>query len=199
MARIKVSKDESRKEVILNAAAELFRDRGFKATSMRDLAEKVGIEAASLYNHIHSKSELLESICFDITTQFDEFMDGVEVSDAAYLAKVETILRFQIKQMVENFDKNYVANREWMHLEEASLTKFRLLRHTYRKRLNQIITKGIEDGEVKPNINVPATVWLLLHASYGIESWHRSKVRERVDATVLEENMITILISGLKK
>ncbi|WP_447640314.1 MULTISPECIES: TetR/AcrR family transcriptional regulator [Chitinophagaceae] len=197
MARIKTTKDESRKDVILTAAAESFRERGYKATSMRDLAEKVGIEAASLYNHIDSKSELLIDICFSVTSVMNDFMTSIEESNQTSLQKVETILRFQIKQMVNNFDNNYVANREWLHLQEPELTEFRTQRHTYRKRLNHIITKGIEEGEIKDSINVPATVWLLLHAVYGIESWHRSKVQ--VDAGVLEDNMITILISGLKK
>ncbi|PZP49505.1 MAG: TetR/AcrR family transcriptional regulator [Pseudopedobacter saltans] len=197
MARIKTAKDESRKDVILTAAAESFRERGYKATSMRDLAEKVGIEAASLYNHIDSKSELLIDICFGITTLMNDFMTSVEENDQTSLQKVETILRFQIRQMVDNFNNNFVANREWHHLENPELTEFRQLRHEYRKRLNHIITKGIEEGEIKDTINVPATVWLLLHAVYGIESWHRSKVQ--VDASVLENNMITILISGLKK
>lgn len=197
MARIKTTKDESRKDVILTAAAESFRERGYKATSMRDLAEKVGIEAASLYNHIDSKSELLIDICFGITTLMNDFMTSVEESKQSNLEKIETILRFQIKQMVDNFDNNFVANREWNHLEDPELTEFRAQRHDYRKRFNHIITKGIETGEVKDTINVPATVWLLLHAVYGIESWHRSKVR--VAPSVLEDNMITILISGLKK
>ncbi len=197
MARIKTTKDESRKDVILTAAAESFRERGYKATSMRDLAEKVGIEAASLYNHIDSKSELLIDICFSITSLMNDFMTSVEESDQTSLQKVETILRFQIRQMVDNFDNNFVANREWNHLDEPELSEFRTQRHEYRKRMNHIITKGIADGEIKESINVPATVWLLLHAIYGIESWHRSKVR--VDPAVLEENMITILIGGLKK
>ena len=42
----------------------MFKDKGFAASSMRDLAETVGIEAASLYNHIKSKSEILQEIIF---------------------------------------------------------------------------------------------------------------------------------------
>ena len=58
-------KKASKKEFILKKAAQMFREKGFAATSMRDLAETVGIEAASLYNHIRSKNEMLESICFE--------------------------------------------------------------------------------------------------------------------------------------
>ena len=63
MARIKTDKNVSRKDVIVTKAATLFREKGFKAASMRDLAESVGVEAASLYNHIKSKTELLHEIC----------------------------------------------------------------------------------------------------------------------------------------
>ena len=56
MARIKTDNHLSRKDVIVTKAAALFREKGFKAASMRDLAEAVGVEAASLYNHIKSKT-----------------------------------------------------------------------------------------------------------------------------------------------
>ena len=70
MARIQTEKDVSRKEVILKASAKLFREKGYKAASMRDLAVKVGVEAASLYNHIRSKAELLHDICFNVANVF---------------------------------------------------------------------------------------------------------------------------------
>lgn len=196
MARIKTDKDITKREVILNAASNLFRQRGYKAASMRDLADKIGIEAASLYNHIRSKSELLYDICFNTAAIYNNYLESVENSNEGYLKKVELILRFQINQMIDNFDDVVVADREWLHLDDAYLTNYQVMKHNYRKRLNQIITKGVEAGEIK-EINVPSTIWLLLHAINGIESWHRSKTQ--IPPKELEENMITILISGLKK
>ena len=196
MARIKTDKDTTKRDVILNAAAALFRERGYKAASMRDLAEKVGIEAASLYNHIRSKVDLLHDICFNWANQCWEQINQVEASPISSLQKVEDVLRFLIKQMIDNYNVSYVADHEWNHLSEPYLSNYQEQRHNYRKRLNHIITKGINEGEIKP-VNVPSTIWLLLHAVNGIESWHRS--RTRIDAKDLEENIITILIGGLKK
>ena len=75
MASNKSKKNSPRKEVIIEKAAQLFRKNGFNATSMRDLAENVGVEAASLYNHISSKAELLQEICFRIANKFTTHMD----------------------------------------------------------------------------------------------------------------------------
>lgn len=199
MARIKTEKDVSRKEVILKSAARLFRERGYKATSMRDLAEDIGIEAASLYNHISSKAELLHDICFQVTDIHDTFMEELMKTSDTSLRKIEKLIRFQVKQMVFNFDFNGVANDQWMHLSAEDEEAFRTRRHLYRKHMNQILTKGVQQGELKEQINVPATIWLILNAIYGLESWHRSRVQGNVHPEDLEENMVLILISGIKK
>ena len=55
-------KPETRKEEILRVAANLFKKKGYSAVTMRDLAKAMGIKAASLYNHINSKQEILSVI-----------------------------------------------------------------------------------------------------------------------------------------
>ena len=117
-------KKASKKELILRKAAAMFREKGFAATSMRDLAESVGIEAASLYNHIRSKNEILEAICFDVANRFNTNMDMIDAGQHKSIAKVETLLRFHIQQMIENYEEVYVSDREWKHLEEPYLLIF---------------------------------------------------------------------------
>lgn len=196
MARIRTAKDVSRKEVILKAAATLFHEKGYKAASMRDLAELVGVEAASLYNHIRSKTELLHDICFNVANVFWEHLSKVELSDAKPIEKLETLLRFHIRQMIENFEEVYISDREWRYLTDPYLSNYQNQRRNYRKRFTTIIEQGIEEGEIN-KIDASTSVLIVLHAVSGIESWHRSKIK--VSGEELEENMITILIDGLKK
>jgi AcrR family transcriptional regulator len=186
----------SKKDLILQKAAAMFREKGFAATSMRDLAETVGIEAASLYNHIRSKNEILEAICFDVANRFNTNLDIVEVSKQASIPKVESLLRFHIRQMVENYEEVYVADREWKHLEEPYLSNFQNQRRAYRKKFAAIIEEGIQKNEIK-KIDAPTAVLIMLHAVSGIESWHRSKAR--INDRELEDNMIMIMIDGLRK
>lgn len=195
MARIKIEKNTSRKEVIVSKAASLFREKGFKAASMRDLAEAVGVEAASLYNHIKSKTELLHELCFGVANRFMHHMDEVESKKTKSIAKVEELVRFHINEMINHYEEVYVSDREWKHLSDPYLSNFQNQRRMYRKRFAAIIEAGIRNKEIKA-IDAPTAVLIILHAIGGIESWHRST--QKIDAAALTSNMITILVGGLK-
>lgn len=196
MAKIKSNRSSTRKEVIIAEAAKLFREKGFSATSMRDLAEHVGVEAASLYNHISSKAEILQEICFKVANQFMSHMDEVDNSPLTAIARIEAVLRFHIRQMVEHYEEVYVSDREWKHLTEPYMQNMQSQRRAYRQRIAQIIEDGIRKGEIK-QIDAPTAVLIMLHAVSGIESWHRST--KKIEGHVLEDNMVMILVEGLKK
>jgi len=195
MARIKTEKNGSRKDVIVRKAATLFREKGYKAASMRDLAEAVGVEAASLYNHIKSKSELLHELVFSVANKFVLKMDEIESENIPSLEKMEKLLRFHITEMIHNYEEVYVSDREWKHLSDPYLSNYQNQRRVYRKRIAAIIEEGIRNKEIK-TIDAPTVVLIFLHAVSGIESWHRST--KKITATELEQNMVTILIDGLK-
>lgn len=196
MGRIKTSENASRKDVIVQKAAILFKEKGFKAASMRELAEVVGVEAASLYNHIKSKNELLHEICFSVANRYNQKLEELESKEISSLEKVETLLRFHINGMVDHFEEVFVSDREWKYLSEPYLSNFQNQRRTYRKRFAAIIEDGIRKKEMK-KIDATTAVLIMLHAISGIESWHRSK--QKISGEELEENMIAILVGGLKK
>jgi AcrR family transcriptional regulator len=66
-------------------------------TSMRDLADTVGIEAASLYNHIKSKSEMLQEIIFRIATDAYVHLEDMEDEGLTTLQRIESIMRLSYK------------------------------------------------------------------------------------------------------
>ena len=162
---------------------------------MRDLAEAVGVEAASLYNHIKSKSELLHELVFSVANKFVLKMDEIESENISSLEKMEKLLRFHITEMIHNYEEVYVSDREWKHLSDPYLSNYQNQRRVYRKRSAAIIEEGIRNKEIK-TIDAPTVVLIFLHAVSGIESWHRST--KKITANELEQNMVTILIDGLK-
>jgi TetR/AcrR family transcriptional regulator, cholesterol catabolism regulator len=196
MAKIQSRKNSTKKDVIIEKASKLFREKGFGAASMRDLAETVGVEAASLYNHISSKSEILQAICFKVANDFLSHLEAVEASGEPILKKLELIIRFHIRMMMNEYEFVYISDHEWRHLPEPYLSNFLNQRRNYRRSLSDLVAKGIERGEMKP-IEPYVAVLTMLSAISGIESWHRS--RKTIGPEVLENNMVKYLIEGLKK
>jgi hypothetical protein len=120
----------------------------------------------------------------------------IEAGNLTHLKKTETILRFHIQQMIENYEEVIVSDREWKHLDEPYRSNFHTQRRNYRKRFAAIIEEGIKKGEIK-KIDAPTAVVIMLHSVNGIESWHRSTAK--INAAELEDNMIMIMIDGLRK
>ena len=174
----------------------MFREKGFPATSMRDLAEVVGLEAASLYNHIQSKSEILQEIIFRIANDCYVHLNSLDDNAATNNKKIESLIRFHVQMMLNRFDDYCVMVNEWIHLSEPYLTNFTTQRRNYVQKLEAMIQQGIDNKEMKPILPYVA-VLNILSSIRGIEFWHRS--RKTYTAEQIEENMITHLLTGLKK
>ena len=72
---------QNRKDDIRRTAARLFRKKGYGATSMRNIAEGVGIQAASIYNHFGSKQVLLQELLMLPANLYTEEMQAVKTAD----------------------------------------------------------------------------------------------------------------------
>lgn len=188
-------KKASKKELIVQKAACMFREKGFPATSMRDLAESVGIEAASLYNHIQSKSEILQEIISRIADDCNKHIEELDKSGKTNLEKIDSVMRFHIQMMLHRFEEYHVMINEWIHLEAQPLSEFISQRRNYVQRLESYIRDGIAAKEIKPMLPYVA-VLTILSAVRGLEFWHRSQ--KNYNPKDLEENMVACLIGGLK-
>lgn len=196
MAKIKASSNGTKKDFIISKAAALFRDKGFASSSMRELADNIGVEASSLYNHIGSKGEILQSICFKVADDFSKHLADVNGSGNDALEKLETLIRFHIRIMLNTYDEVFVANHEWKQLPEPYLSNFLSQRKAYENALIEIVNQGIEKNELR-NIDPYVAVLTILSAVRGLEFWHRHKKNVRTE--VLENDMVTHLLKGLTK
>lgn len=189
-------KKASKKDLILQQASRMFREKGFTATSMRDLAESIGIEAASLYNHIQSKSEILQEIIFRTANDCNLHLDSIENDGKDSIKKIESLIRFHVQMMVNRFDDYYVMVNEWIHLSDPYLGTFTNQRRSYVQKMEAIIEEGVRSKQLKPVLPYVAML-TILSSVRGIEFWHRSS--KKISAQVIEDNLVQHLIGGLKK
>jgi len=195
MGKIVAGKNGSKKDTITRKASSIIRQKGFPGTSMRDIAEAIGVEAPSLYNHISSKNEILRDICFTVAKLFTEHLKELERTPDSHLSKIEAIIRFHIELMIDDFESVYIAEHEWQHLPEPFLADFKNQRRNYRSRLAAIIQKGIDKREIRP-MNPNVCVLTILSAIGGIERWQKSG--KKIEGKMLKKDMIQLLIMGLK-
>jgi AcrR family transcriptional regulator len=196
MAKIKATDTSSKREIIIEHAAKLFKEKGFKAASMRELAGVVGVEAASLYNHIQSKGDLLNAICFNVANRYTSTIDNLENESTTVISKVERLLRFHVREMMDNYEEVYVTDHDWRNMEEPHLSEYRQMRRNYRKRFAEIVQQGIDNGEIKP-LDANSAVMIFINAIAAVDQWHR--IIHKVNRVDLEENIITILVDGIKR
>lgn len=182
-------------DIILSEAAKLFKQKGFGGTSMRDLAEQVGMEAASLYYHIGSKEEILEKICFEVARSYISHLEEIEQTDETYLEKIKELIRLHVRMMITNGPEVSVTNHDWKYLSKNRLNEFKELRSFYEKRVQSLLDEGVNAGEFA-NVNTTIALYTILSSLRWIEHWW--KPQRGISSKELENSIITIILNGLE-
>ncbi|MEO0776214.1 MAG: TetR/AcrR family transcriptional regulator [Bacteroidota bacterium] len=184
----------TKKQRIFAEAAQLFREKGYSAASMRDLAERVGLKPSSFYSHIKSKEEILQKICFDSAQKFTEGMERVEQSGGTSRQRVRALLGLHLRVALEDPTSVTVFNDEWRHLSEPALSRFVSLRKDYEHRFLRIIESGIEAGEFRA-VHPQLALYTLLNALRWLH--FDGKLSKQFSAESLREELEKILLHGL--
>lgn len=187
----------SRKEQVIRKAAELFKEKGYSAASMRDLAQKLGIEAASLYSHIKSKEEILRTLCFDMAAEFRTSLSDVEKKNVSASEKLRLGIIGHVKVMAKDLTSSAVFMNEHRHLSQPYLRDFLLLRINYINRFKTFIEDGIASGDFKKNIDTKLAVMTLFSSLNWMPAWFSPD--STIEPEKLGQQLADMLISGLKQ
>src|ERR1700752_3737993 len=114
-----------RKDQITRIATNKFREKGYRAVSMRELADHVGIEAASFYNHFDSKESILKTICFRMAEEFFNEINKALREEKRMDLTLEKAIRAHIKVITENTDASAFFFHDWRYLSEPYLSEFK--------------------------------------------------------------------------
>jgi len=114
------------RDEIIEAIAELFKEKGFHNASINDISERVGLKGGSLYYHIKSKEDALFKICAEGMNLYLAELEKIMVTDDAPKKKLKHIIEIHVDHFANNFPKAVV-----------SLIEFRALGDNYRKRYNE--------------------------------------------------------------
>lgn len=186
----------SRKAQIDHTATALFRARGYAATSMRELATALGLEAGSLYSHIKSKEEILHRVCFGLA---EAFFAGFDDATADATMPVATQLRLAIEAHVRVLTQDSAASavflHEWRHLSEPARIEFLALRDRYEAGFRSLIAQGMAAGELHAPDAAFAALTLLASLNW-LPNWYRSEGKLSPDE--IAHRLAEQLLNGMR-
>lgn len=158
---------KEKQQKILEVAIELFKEKGYPGSSVRDLATKLNIKAASLYAHIRSKEEILEWICFGVAQDFFDELQNVKSTNLQPQEKLNLFIDKHLSIVLKNRDVTHIYSNEWRHLEER-LPEFINLRKSYQQEVEQLISEiyTAENWELKSPTFTTKFILHTLNSSY---------------------------------
>jgi AcrR family transcriptional regulator len=165
--------DGGTRQVILAAAAKLFRERGFAETTTRDLGRAAGIRGPSLYHHFETKQDLLFGVCRESVRRLRVAADNVpstgtvdEQLNALILAHVETVISDPDVHAVAMVDSRALTGERRAAIVEA--------REAYERRIERLIETGQEEGTIRSDMSAhDVTLFLFSMLNWTI-FWHKT-------------------------
>lgn len=184
------------REEILEAAAQIIREKGFHATSMQDIARAVDLRKASLYHHVNSKQEILVDLLDQALDLLINQIEGVAAQDLSPEEKFREAVRAYLNGMAENLDLSAVLLLEHRSLEPEYRERHIPRRDVYEAYWGGIIQEGIDAG-----VFAQQEVGLSVKVIMGVMNWTIMwfKPEGRLSATQIADYSADLLLNGFFK
>jgi AcrR family transcriptional regulator len=175
---VATASDEARRTDarILDAATRLFYEKGYHASTMREVAAAVGIKAGSLYNHYAGKSDLLFRIARDV---MDELLADGRRALAAHAEpreQLRELIRSHVVYHAEHRFRAKVADDQLHALEPGRRDEVLAIRDVYERLWRDVIEAGRDShGWAVPD--TPVVTFALTTMCTAVDVWYREDGR----------------------
>ncbi len=172
--------ETSRRREIEDVASSLFRERGYAATSVRDIARALDIQGASLYAHVASKEEVLWSIVDRTAARFESAAAAIEADHgpdpsrdpADPAALLAALVRAHVRVVTDGIGPATVFVHEWRSLGPARRAEVVERRDRYEARFRAAIAAGVRTAAFAP-VDPRVGAAFILTALNGLVGWYR--------------------------
>src|SRR5512144_3396941 len=182
------------RDQILRTAADLFRERGYRASTLDDIAARLGMSKASLYTYFRAKEEMLAAISRQTIEGFTRELGLVLRSTLSPEDKLRRIVREHVRFVIANRSFLTVFFSEESNLPARFARALAAQKDRYDKGVESVIAEGIRRGafrDVPPRL----IVFGLLGMLNWLYKWYNP--RGRWGAEDVSAAFLTILEGGL--
>jgi len=160
-------------QLVLDAAAALFCEKGFSATTTREIAARLNIHQASLYYHMSGKEELLYRIS-RLSLEAVERQVGEELQSAGKgRDRLAALVRGHLRGLFENANRALASISEFRSLSPAHRRELIALRESYSGLLNRELASAVKAGILRKDIPVPILRLALLNFLNWTPRWYQ--------------------------
>ncbi len=166
---------ETRRQQIENAASEMFRERGYAATSVRDIARALDMQGASLYAHVASKEDMLWSIVTRAADRFDDAVAPIAADTGIPLpGRLAAMIRAHIRVVTDDLGNAASFLYEWRFLSDERRTDVARRRDAYEALYRDVIQQAVAEGVFEAGTDPHLAAILVLSALNGVAVWYRA-------------------------
>lgn len=197
-ARGRRKKSDLKHQAILEAAAKVFKNKGYARATLSEIGRKAGTYAGSMYYHFASKEELVEEVLNSGTTGVAEIVTQAVASlpaAASHRTKIRTAYRAHLHHMLlrDDFIVAYwnIINQVPPEVRTRHLNKPRDYGNFWRK----LISDGVEAGEIRPGVQQTILRFILVGSSIYALDWYSP--RGDMDTDDIADAIIDMLFDGV--
>jgi AcrR family transcriptional regulator len=168
----KAGQSRQRSAAIMDAAAQVFADRGFYGASTQDIADVLGIRQASLYYYFPSKEVALEEVCLRGVEGFLEQAISIAGGSGKARDKIERIIAAHLAPLGNH--RAYVRTflNERQYLPTDSRRRIGRLSRAYERLIEDILNSGVRNGEFRRNLDCRLAALALLGMTNAVAAWY---------------------------
>jgi len=182
-------------ESVLEAAVEVFNERGYDGASMEDLSRRLGIAKSAIYHHVPGKEELLRMALDRALDGWSEAAEQARQLDAPAIERLEALVRGTIAVLESRLP--YVTLllrvRGNTDVERAALER----RRSFDRLVASLVEEAERDGDVRADVDPRITARLLSGLVNSVVEWYRPGSRQAGQAP-LADAVCAIAFDGLR-
>jgi len=189
--------------LILSAAARTIRDRGYKAATMRAIAQEAGGEAGSIYYHFRSKEEILDEV---LDLGLRDLQSGVQnaISDPTAFTnhrdRIAMAMETHLKYLIQSSEFTSANIRIYGQLPREVRARHWPVRHEYAQLWDSVLVEAQKAGDIRSDIKVVPLRQVMLGALNWTVEWfdpQKSSKKDHYDLAELTGMLQILLLDGL--
>jgi len=186
----------SRRDELLAIAATLFAERGFKNTTVRDIADAAGILSGSLYHHFDSKEAMVDELLDTFQTELWKEYDAITESELSPRAKLEAIVRASFDAIDHHHSEVAIFQNDAAHL--LTFERFSYLderNNKFRALWTGLLQAGVDSGELRADLDVELVYRFLRDTVWVAVRWYRPG--GTLSPSDIADQYLKILLQGI--